>query len=207
MRAHIAEQAQIVEARTGAMQALLDIASTVNASLDLDTILGQALDQTMAITGADLGGIRLYDAGRGVLDSICTRGEWWRAGDRPATRQSGEGLSGRVAETRAPLFLSGDAADLGSLATTEGARAGAAPPLLAPDRVRGALLLCFRRPHDFTDREHQLLVGIGKEIGTAIENARLYGEALEKTERLGGLIRTSAKVAGTLQTEEVLRDI
>jgi signal transduction histidine kinase len=207
MRASIAEQAQTVEARTGALEALLDIASTLNASLDLDTILGQALERTMAIAGADLGGIRLYDAGRGVLDSICTRGDWWRAADRPATRRLGEGLSGRVAEMRAPIYLSGDAADLGALAATEGARAAAAIPLLAHDHLQGTLLLCYRHPHEFTDQERQLLAGIGTEIGTALENARLYGEALEKTERLGGLIRTSAKVAGSLQTGELLRDI
>jgi signal transduction histidine kinase/putative methionine-R-sulfoxide reductase with GAF domain len=112
-----------------------------------------------------------------------------------------------VAETRAPVYLSGDAADLETLATTEGVRAAAAIPLLVHDRVQGTLLLCYRRRHQFTDQERQLLAGIGKEIGTALEKARLYREALEKTERLGGLIRTSAKVAGNLQAGEVLRDI
>ncbi|HEU5394441.1 MAG TPA: GAF domain-containing protein, partial [Candidatus Methylomirabilis sp.] len=207
MRASLAEQAQIVEARTGALEALLDIASSVNASLDLDPLLGQALERTMAIAGADLGGIRLYDPARGLLQATCTRGEWRAANRIPATQRPGEGLSGRVAETRAAIFLGEDATELGALARTEGALAAAAIPLLARDRLQGALVLFYRRPHLFPDRERQLLVGIGNEIGTAIENARLYGEALEQTERLGGLIRTSAKVAGILEVEEVLYDI
>jgi signal transduction histidine kinase len=90
----------------------------------------------------------------------------------------GEGLCGRVVESRTPLFVSDSATSddghVSRLVTLEGARAVASLPLVVHDRAVGAMTLISRQPRLLTEPEIALLSAVGPQLGTAIENARLY---------------------------------
>ncbi len=120
----------------------------------------------------------------------------------------GTGLVGEAAATGRLLTVPDVAEDTQSpnweWAIAEGLHAAAYIPLIREGRSRGVLGVLGRFRRAFTEHELELLTSFANQATIAIENARLYGEALEKTERLEGLTRTSTKVAGTLRLEEVL---
>jgi len=81
-------------------------------------------------------------------------------------------------------------------------------PLVVQGRaigVMGADRKHSRRPLEPATME--LLRLFAAQAAIAIENANLYGQAFEKTERLEGLIRTGAKITGTLHVHELLSSI
>jgi len=81
-------------------------------------------------------------------------------------------------------------------------------PLVVQGRaigVMGADRKHSRRPLEPATRE--LLQLFAAQAAIAIDNANLFGQALEKTERLEGLIRTGAKITGTLHVHELLSSI
>lgn len=57
----------------------------------------------------------------------------------------------------------------------------AAIPLMAKDRVLGALDVFYRAPHTFSPQLTRLLESIGNQLGSAIENAKLYEETIQKS--------------------------
>ncbi len=54
-------------------------------------------------------------------------------------------------------------------------------PLVSKDKVQGALNIFYRVPHEFSKAERQIQSLIGNYLGAAIENARLYGETVQKS--------------------------
>jgi len=90
----------------------------------------------------------------------------------------GEGVAGRVAETGEPIVLeniSGDPrAAHPDLVSTEGLGGFISVPLKAKDRVLGVMNIASHVPGKFSADDMFLLNSIGCQLGTAIEQARLY---------------------------------
>jgi GAF domain-containing protein/DNA-binding NarL/FixJ family response regulator len=120
----------------------------------------------------------------------------------------GEGLVGIAAATRQPVVSADITHDPRfqdkEWAVTEDLTSCIALPLIFRDRTTGALVIFTHTSHDFTGEEVGLLQAFAGQATIALESARLYRDALEKSERLEGLTRTSATIAGTLRLEEVL---
>ncbi|MBI3365510.1 MAG: PAS domain S-box protein [Ignavibacteriae bacterium] len=77
--------------------------------------------------------------------------------------------------------------------------------LLAKDTVIGALDLFYKNPHPFTGQDRQVLTLVGNQLGSAIENTRLYSELRSQIERLTTLYELSQQLTSTLEVEQVLR--
>lgn len=105
----------------------------------------------------------------------------------------GEGFSGHVAQRGEPLLVR-DIDDNPTVAPHPAALQGhlrsfAGVPLAAKGRILGVLAVSSFGDRQFTRRETDLLSSIGRQVGIAVENARLYDQsrevaALEERNRL-----------------------
>jgi nitrate/nitrite-specific signal transduction histidine kinase len=179
------------------------VASTAGASLDLQTVLDDALDRILDVTGVEVGEVFLLDEAQEAVIMAAHRGilvETFREIERFPL---GEGFPGRVALTGDPMVTTDLANDLRYLrrqVVEAGFGSYACVPLQAKGRVLGTLSVAAMGHRNLSPRDLKLLTAIGLQLGLAIENAQLFEErrkvsTLEARDRLArdmhdGLVQT-----------------
>jgi nitrate/nitrite-specific signal transduction histidine kinase len=182
LQASYAHLEQRVADRTKELAALNAIATVVSRSLDLQEVLGNALDKTLEVTGLKAGGIYLLQEDAGVLTIAAHKGLSPGFVAEIDDLAVGEGFSGRVVQTGEPLVVRDLSTDprLTRSAVREGKIHSAAIfPLISPGKVLGSLFLITRDYHEFSPQDIDLLSSIGRQVGVAVENAQLYEQAQE----------------------------
>lgn len=186
------ERAKALEERARQLLALNTIASTLSQSLDLDRILGDALDKVLELMGGNIGGVLLLDEKTQTLSYRVSRGlspEFVRG---IKALKLGEGIAGMVAQLGEPIVvddISRDPRVTRPVVFAEGLRAFASVPVRSKDEVVGVMNITSRTPRHFSAQDMQLLTAIGSQIGVAIENARLYDEVQRAEKTRGELLR------------------
>ena len=82
-----------------------------------------------------------------------------------------------------------------------------AVPILARDKLEGALNVRTREPRAFTQAEVDLLMTIAGQVAQSIEHAKLYAQAQRRVLELEALARISEAVSESLYIEESLEAI
>ena len=198
---------QVAE-RTEELAAVNAIAAVVSRSLDLGTMLSDALDKTLEVMNIETGGIYLIDESAGLLNIVAQRGFSAELVTEIDKLEVGEGFSGRVVVSGETLLVRDIADDprLTRMAVREeGLRSLAVVPLRAKGKVLGTLFGITCGYREFTDRDVQLLTSIGQQIGVAVENASLYEDTRSRLAQLTALQRTTMAVASTLELGRLLR--
>jgi len=183
----IVERTAQVERRNRELLALDQISRATAASLDLEKTLDSAVEATVKALDVEVGGIYLLEpdgemlrlrAHRGISEETAKNLEWVKLG---------EGMSGRAAVEKKPLVL--DLQDypserLAPYIAQENLRFSVSVPLLSGGQAVGAINLSTRRVRAFPPEEMALLTAIGQQLGSAVQNARLYeGVQRELAER------------------------
>jgi len=183
------------------LHALNRISSATSGLWDLDAILNIALDTVLEIIGATTGGILLLHEQTHMLSYQVYRGLSAKYVER-VKMKLGEGVAGRVAQTGEPVVLEDISRDpraaYPDLVSTEGLRGFVSVPLKAKDEVVGVMNVAAHMPGQFSAEDMYLLNSIGCQLGTAIEQARLYQRLKLGRERY----RTLLQHALTAQEEE-----
>lgn len=182
------------------LDAITSISSAVSGVRDLNTILGTALDRLLEVFTGCIGGIMLCDNEKGVLRYEVTRG-LSLAFAQSLSLEKAEGISGKVAQRGESLLVSslegGDEIVKGE-PLPEGVRSIASVPLKAREQVVGVLNVMSYRPNEFDKEDLYLLSSIGYQLGTAIEQARLYQRLNKARERYKKLL----EITFAIQEEE-----
>jgi two-component system NtrC family sensor kinase len=177
------QQAKLIR-RHRQMIAMNLIAKIVNRSLDLDTIMVEALDTALEVMDMDLGWIRLMGED-GLLHLGPSQGLSPEAVEGFEPLRIGEGIGGEVAETGRPVVVS-DVANDPRLASRAVAEAGVqtllSMPLGSQGRIVGIMSLASVREYHVTQEKLMLALSIGDQIGVAIDKARLF-RALEESRK------------------------
>ena len=169
-----------VAERTKELATLNSIATVVSGSLELDEVLGDALDQVMAVTGIEDGvAYRLEDekqawslvAHRGIPEDALAR---FREPEVAAWLAEKPSRAMRPGAMLVSDFPPGRAREL---AEAGGIQLGIGVPLISKGRVLGVIILGTRQMREVTDDELSLLAAIGQQVGVAVDNARLYERA------------------------------
>ena len=167
--------------RVRELTALNTLAFALGSSIELDAVLDRALEQVVAVTGADTGSILLLDDAGQVLTIASSRGI--EAGIVASTRiPVGEGIAGWVAACNEPLSLPG-ASQPGLVAELlrDDVASAICAPVTSKDSVIGVLSVNRKQPSKaFTAENMHVVTSIAGQLGMAIENARLYKD-LENT--------------------------
>jgi GAF domain-containing protein/CheY-like chemotaxis protein len=123
----------------------------------------------------------------------------------------GQGLTGRIVETRAPDFILDIGADPQLLnrriATAAGLRGFAGLPLMANDQLVGVLALFFREQRAFTAEERELMALLADQAAIAIRNARLLQALTTRQRQLETLLEMSRQLSKIQPVESLLATI
>src|SRR5207237_3236937 len=82
-----------------------------------------------------------------------------------------------------------------------------AVPILAREKLEGALNVRPRAPHEFSSAEIDLLLAIAAQVAVSIEHAKLYSQAQRRVRELEALATISEAVSESLYVEESLEAI
>jgi two-component system, NtrC family, sensor kinase len=174
------------------LTALGDVSRALSSTLDLETVLTTIVSRAIQLSGTDGGSVYEYDEATEEFSLRASRGlpEAYVEQVRDARPRKGEGAVGRVAQTGEPVQI----ADISDPAVYEsrvrntlpkiGLRALLAVPLIAEDRLVGALVVMRKRTGTFAAEEVTLLQTFATQSALAIQNARLFREIEEKSRQL-----------------------
>ncbi|MFC2028234.1 GAF domain-containing protein, partial [Chloroflexota bacterium] len=191
------------------LQALDRISSAVSGLWDLDEILKVSLDGVLEIIGGAIGGILLLDEDTQQLRYQVHRGlsasyvEQVKIG-------LGKGIAGRVAQSGNPILLEDVSKDPRTanpdIVSTEGLKGFASVPLKAKENVVGVINVASHEPGQFGADDLYLLDSIGCQVGTAIEQAKLYQRLNRARERYKTLLQHSL-TAGEEARKKIAREL
>ncbi len=183
------------------LYALSRISGAVSGLRDLDTILDVSLGAVLEIFDSTVGGVLLFDEANQRLRYRAYRGLPAKHVER-MQMGPGEGVAGRVAQTGEPIIVEDISKDpraaYPDLASTEGLKGFASIPLKAKEKVVGVMNIAIHSPGQFGTYDLYLLNSIGYQVGTAVEQARLY----QRLERADKRHQTLLQHALTAQEEE-----
>jgi len=194
-----------VAERTKELATLNAVAQTVSQSLELETLLCAALDRVLEVLEFESGAIYLRDLETGELQMACYRGL-----SEPFRRVVARGIiSARAAKTGNPIIIDDlrQERDAPREAVEEGYRSIASIPLLSKRQVQGVLTTASRQVRQFRQRDVDLLLSIGHQIGVAIENARLFKAEQRRAEQFRVINQVGRRISSVLDLDELLRAV
>jgi two-component system, sensor histidine kinase PdtaS len=201
-----------VEAPERHLRLLTDTIEAVNSTLDLEEVLGLIARKVAEALEADACFVYLYDEQTDELVLRATYGTRVEDMTRRPKMRPGEGITGAAAEDRVPVMLPEKAHLDPRFKAFPNLREDEyesilAVPVLARDKLEGALNVRTRRPRAFSEAEMELLLTIAAQVGQTIEHAKLYAAARRRVRELEALARISEAVSESLYLEESLQAI
>src|SRR3954469_23805706 len=194
------------------LRLLTETIAAVNSTLDLEEVLGLVAQKVADALAADACFVYLYDDRGNELVLRATHGTAVEEMTRRPKMRPGEGITGVAAGERRPIMIPAQA-DLDprfksfSNLPEDQYESILAVPILARDRLAGALNVRTREPREFTRDEIELLVAIADQVAQTIQHAQLYAQAQSRVAELEALAKISEAVSESLYLEESLEAI
>src|SRR4051794_23852415 len=194
------------------LRLLTETIAAVNSTLDLEEVLALVAHEVADALGADACFVYLYDEQADELVLRATLGTRVEEMTGRPRMRPGEGITGTAAAARAPVMIAAQAhlderfKAFPNLPEDE-YESILAVPILARERLEGALNVRTREPREFTGAEIDLLVAIASQVAQTIEHAKLYAQAQRRVVELEALARISEAVSESLYLEESLEGI
>jgi two-component system, sensor histidine kinase PdtaS len=194
------------------LQLLTETIAAVNSTLDLEEVLALVAQKVADALGADACFVYLYDERSDELVLRATHGTRVEEMTRRPKMRPGEGITGAAAAERAPVMIPKEAHldprfKWFKNLPEEEYESILAVPILARDKLEGALNVRTREPREFSQAEIDLLLAIAAQVAQSIEHAKLYSQAQRRVEELEALARISEAVSESLYLEESLEAI
>ena len=155
-----------LESRLDELTALLDAGRAMNDVLELGEVLERILDNALELLGASDGSVMLAE--QDMLRAVCVRGN---EKARNSVARIGQGVAGRVAETREPLLIEGEL-EAGRLENPP--ESAMSIPLVHRGELLGVLNVNANNGNRFDEYDLRALSVFGEHAASGIANARLY---------------------------------
>ena len=194
------------------LRLLTETIAAVNSTLDLQEVLELVAPKVAEALGTDACFVYLYDeradelvlrATHGTRVEEMTRRPRMRPGRGDHRRGRGRARAG---DDPAQAHLDPRFKAFPNLPEDE-YESILAVPILAREKLEGALNVRTREPRAFSPAEIDLLLAIAAQVAQSIEHAKLYSQAQRRVEELEALARISEAVSESLYLEESLEAI
>ncbi|HEY6018257.1 MAG TPA: GAF domain-containing protein, partial [Gaiellaceae bacterium] len=201
-----------MDARERHLRLLTETIEAVNSTLDLEEVLSLVARAVAEALHTDACFVYLYDERADELVLRATHGTGIDEMSRRPRMRPGEGFTGTAAALREPVMLPADAhldprfKSFPNLPEDE-YESILAVPILAREKLEGALNVRTKEPREFTADEVELLLAIAAQVAQSIEHAKLYTEAQRRVRELEAVARISQAVSESLYLEESLEAI
>ena len=200
------------ERRRREADVLAGIARSINASLDVDTILQRVAEAARELCASDMGRIGLWDP---AAQAVVMR---YRVGveseqDAGLRIEPSKGVGGVVLATGRPFRTDDYAADPRvtkdylAYARQVGIVAELVVPIRIGESIQGLLYVDNSTARPFTDWDEAVLVRLAEQAAVAIQNGRLYEEAERRHRTAESLSEIGRLVSRSLDPEEVQQRI
>jgi two-component sensor histidine kinase/putative methionine-R-sulfoxide reductase with GAF domain len=201
-----------VDVRERHLRLLTETIAAVNSTLDLEEVLALVARKVADALGTEACFVYLYDERTDELILRATHGTSVEEMTKRPRMRPGEGITGAAAAERAPVMIPTQAHldprfKLFSNLPEDQYESILAVPILARQRLAGALNVRTLRPREFTREEIELLVAIADQVAQTIEHAQLYADAQQRVAELEALAKISEAVSESLYLEESLEAI
>ncbi|HZK66173.1 MAG TPA: PAS domain S-box protein [Chloroflexota bacterium] len=195
-RQELASQVELIKKSEKRLAAINDICCVVGQSLELSPLLDRVMGRVVDNLGVDAALVFLKSGAGSQLELVAHKGVCQETARAVATLPVGRGLNGTVAATGEPIALE-DAATRADFSLPAGTQERLRAFLIVPLRSKGATIgtLCAAQvaPRAFSPDDQELLGAIGSQVGMAIENARLYQDALTSEEKFRDLFENATE--------------
>ena len=201
-----------MDVRERHLRLLTETIAAVNSTLDLEEVLALVAHKVAEALTTEACFVYLYDERNDELILRATYGTSVEEMTRRPRMRAGEGITGTAAAERAPVMIPSQAHldprfKLFSNLPEEEYESILAVPILARERLAGALNVRTLQPREFTQDEIELLVAIAAQVAQTIEHAKLYAQAQARVAELEALAKISEAVSESLYLEESLEAI
>jgi PAS domain S-box-containing protein len=123
----------------------------------------------------------------------------------------GEGIAGRVAESKAPIYVNDVANDPRSLSAAWARETGIqrllSVPILSGDDLLGVLAVRARSEALAATENRALVTSLAARAAVALQNARSYADAVRRAGRLRELVAVSRSITASLDAGDVMTSI
>jgi len=194
-------------ARSRDLAALLSVAEVATQSLDIEKILHDTLDKSLALLGFEVGFIRTLDReNKNMLVRVARglRSPEFLTGMAPIGIER-RNVSRIVFETKEPYIcidIRKNPIYKNRSMEREGVISTAAAPVVSKNRVHGIMVVGSRRLHRFRKREIKLLMAFGSQLGAALENAELYQDVTKSKAYIENLVENAADLIITTDLDD-----
>jgi two-component sensor histidine kinase/putative methionine-R-sulfoxide reductase with GAF domain len=194
------------------LRLLTETIAAVNSTLDLDEVFEQIARKVAEALETDACFVYLYDEPADELVLRASFGTRVEDMTRVPKMRPGDGITGTAAAERAPVMIAREAhldprfKRFPNL-REEHYQSILAVPILARERLEGALNVRTETPREFSREEIDLLMAIAGQVAQAIENAKLYDHAQRRVAELEALAAISEAVSESLYLEESMEAI
>jgi two-component sensor histidine kinase/putative methionine-R-sulfoxide reductase with GAF domain len=201
-----------VDVRERHLRLLTETIAAVNSTLDLEEVLSLVARKVADALGTEACFVYLYDERTDELVLRATHGTSVEEMTKRPRMRRGEGITGTAAAEEAPVMIPAQAHldprfKLFANLPEDQYESILAVPILARERLAGALNVRTLQAREFTRDEIELLVAIADQVAQTIEHAQLYAQAQQRVAELEALARISEAVSESLYLEESLEAI
>jgi PAS domain S-box-containing protein len=196
------------ERRRRESEVLADLARTLNASLDLDTVLQRVVEGARELCHCDVAMIAIQDPSSEAMIMRHMIGSIY-LGLNGLRIEPGKGAGGQVLLTGHPFRTDDYANDprlrqgFVDLIKEQGVISLMAVPIRIGARIEGLLYTDNHSPRPFTDQDEAILLQLAEHAAIAIHNARVYEESERRRRAAESLADVERLLSQSLDPEEV----
>jgi PAS domain S-box-containing protein len=198
--------------RAERLRELAEVEQLVSESLVVDDVLRRIASATARLLNAPSVQLWTADPAERVLRLQASFAEPGSADLRMRrTVAFGEGLSGRVAEAKSPIYVDDVTHDARALSAEWARETGIhrmlSVPILAGDDLLGVLAGRARSGELSSEENRALVISLAARAAVALQNARSYADAVRRGGRLRDLVAVSRSISASLDARDVMHRI
>ena len=188
--------------RAAELSIVNELGQATASQLDLEKLIELAGQQMAATFQADIAYVALVDPNTNMIEFpfYVENG----ANEPQEPLPLGQGMTSRIIQTRQPVLLNkaSDHEDMASHGVGTVAKSYLGVPILAGDQAIGAVSVqSVTQEGRFGDSDMRLLTTLAANIGSAIQNALLYGESQRRATEMSTLADVAREISATLDLE------